>query len=426
MNPKRKGCLTVTRTRYKAAIIIALIFLILSSGAAAPAKVEIFSWWTGDGEEEGLQAIFKVFQRNYPGITIINATVAGGGGINAKTVLQTRMVGGTPPDSFQVHGGAELIESYVKTGMMEPLTGLVAEWGLGEGFDRRIMDMCSFKGEIYSIPLNVHRGNVLWYNRALLRKYHIQPPDSWAALIKACEKLHKAGVTPLSLGDRDKWEATQLFETVLAMTLGPEKYNGLWTGKTSFADPGMRRALDRFNQLVRYVNRDHPSLAWQGAIKMVYEGKAAFNLMGDWAEGYLKTLGGKPGRDFGWVALGGKGGSFMVIVDSFGLPRGAPHRAGAITWLKLVASVEGQDIFNPIKGSIPSRLDANRALYDPYLRSSMNDYSKLPLTPSIAHGSAAPQAFSGALDDLLNTYITGGETDQIFKKIQTAARDYLE
>jgi glucose/mannose transport system substrate-binding protein len=416
----------VAHFRYKWLIlIIALLLPFFSKADAAPDKVEIFSWWTGDWEEAGLQAVFKVFRRNYPGITIINATVAGGGGINAKTVLQARMVGGNPPDSFQVHGGAELIESYVKTGMMEPITGLLNEWGIRERFNRQILDLCSYNGEIYSIPVNVHRGNVLWYNRALLRKHHIKPPGSFAALQKACETLHKSGVTPIALGDRDKWEATQLFETVLVMTLGPGKYNGLWTGKTSFADPGLRLSLERFKQLVKYVNRDHPSLAWQGAIKKVYDGKAAFSVMGDWAEGYFKILGGKPGIDFGWVALGGKGGSFMAITDTFGLPKGAPHRTGAIAWLKLVASVGGQDTFNPLKGSIPSRLDGDRTLYDSYLRSSMEDFSKLPLTPSIAHGSAASQAFAGTLDDLLNNYIADGNTDQIIKRIQISVRDYL-
>lgn len=74
-------------------------------GVAAPDKVEIFSWWTGVGKEEGLEALIKLYKRNYPGIKFINATVAGDGGINAKSVLETWMVGGTPPDSFQVHGG---------------------------------------------------------------------------------------------------------------------------------------------------------------------------------------------------------------------------------------------------------------------------------------------------------------------------------
>ncbi|MGE5583844.1 MAG: ABC transporter substrate-binding protein [Bacillota bacterium] len=391
--------------------------------AAQTGKVIIFSWWIGGGEEEGLLALFKVFQRNFPRIEIVNATVAGGAGINAKSALQTRMVGGNPPDSFQVHGGAELVDTYVKTGMMEPLTRLLTEWGIRSKFNQQILDMCSYKGQIYSIPLDVHRSNVLWYNKAILRKHNIKPPATIPELIAACRQLSQSGITPLSLGDKNKWEATHLFETILIAELGPVKYNGLWKGKTSFNDPGVRRALTYFKELLRYVNKDHSTLTWQDATKMVFKNKAVFNIMGDWAEGYFKTLGGLPGKDFGWVPMGD---SFMVITDSFGLPKNAPHLKGAVAWLKTVASVEGQDIFNPIKGSIPSRLDANRVLYDPYQQKSMDDFNRLILTPSIVHGSAAPQGFSSTMNDIINSFIYDGDIEKALKNINQNVADYLE
>ena len=408
-------------------ISVIIIFILVSAtwgGASVQtSKVEIFSWWIGGGEEEGLFAIFKVMKRNYPAIEIINAAVAGGAGINAKAVLQTRMVCGNPPDSFQVHGGAELIDTYVKTGMMEPVTKLLDEWGVRDKFNPQILDMCSYKGEIYSIPLNVHRGNILWYNKAFLKKHNILPPGSVPELISACRRLAKSGAIALSLGDKNKWEATHLFETILVAKLGPIKYNGLWTGKTSFSDPGIRDALESFRELMKYVNHDHATLTWQDATQMVLTGKAAFNVMGDWAEGYLKTLGGTSGKEFGWVPVGN---NFMVITDSFGLPKDAPHYQGAVAWLKTVASVEGQDFFNPIKGSIPSRLDAKRKLYDLYQQKSMDDFVRLTLTPSIVHGSAAPQGFSNALDNILNTFIYDGNVENALQNIKQIVSDYLE
>ena len=74
------------------------------------ASLEIFSWWTGAGEEDGLLALIDVFNEKHPEIEIINAAVAGGAGTNAKAVLVSRMQGGDPPSTFQVHGGAELNE----------------------------------------------------------------------------------------------------------------------------------------------------------------------------------------------------------------------------------------------------------------------------------------------------------------------------
>ena len=53
-----------------------------------------------------------------PDVNIVNATVAGGGGSAARGVLQTRLAGGDPPDTWQVHPGFELIGQYVDPGFL--------------------------------------------------------------------------------------------------------------------------------------------------------------------------------------------------------------------------------------------------------------------------------------------------------------------
>ena len=405
--------------------LLVLLVFVLTPLAFADERVEIFSWWTGGGEEEGLLALLEFFSANYPDLELINATVAGGAGTNAKAVLKTRMVGGNPPDSFQVHGGAELIDTYVKTGLMQPITDILQEWGIKDKFNQQILELCSYQGELYAIPVNVHRGNVLWYNKALLAQYDLEEPTNLYTFVTALKQLAEQGVTPLALGDKNKWTATHLFECIMVATLGATKYNGLWDGTTSFNDPGIREALVVFGEIINYVNEDHAALTWQDASERVFSGKAVFNVMGDWAEGYFKTMGWTPGQEFGWIAVPGTRGSFMVITDCFGLPKGAPNPDGAKAWLKTIASVEGQDIFNPIKGSIPSRLDADQELYDPYLTDSMHDFTTAALTPSIAHGSAAPEGFITALHDALNQFITERDVEQTLHRIKKAAADFL-
>src|SRR5437879_1350660 len=49
-------------------------------------NVEIFSWWTGAGEKDGLAELFRIYNVHNPNVHIINATVAGGAGTNAKAV----------------------------------------------------------------------------------------------------------------------------------------------------------------------------------------------------------------------------------------------------------------------------------------------------------------------------------------------------
>lgn len=101
--------------------------------AAPSGKVEMFSWWTAGGEADGLNAMFDIYKKNYPGVEIINATVAGGAGTNAKAVLSTRLAGGDPPDSFQLHAGLE-VEKYEPEKYLQPLNDLYASEGWDKAF----------------------------------------------------------------------------------------------------------------------------------------------------------------------------------------------------------------------------------------------------------------------------------------------------
>ena len=407
-------------------LMVALLFVFSFSALAQDEEVEIFSWWTGGGEEEGLNALIELFNEEYPDVEVINATVAGGAGSNAKAVLKTRMVGGNPPDSFQVHGGAELVDTYVETGLMEPITDLLEEWGVKDKFNQQILEMSAYEGEYYSIPVNVHRSNATFYNKEVLAENDVEPPTDLASFKDALAKLDEAGVVPLALGDTNKWPAGQIFETLLVATLGPDGYNGLWDGSTTADDPAIREALVHFKDIMQYVNDDHSALTWQDATQMMHEGEAGFNIMGDWAEGYLKTLGWTPGEEFGWMPVPGTEGSFVVVTDTFGLPKGAPNPENAKKWLKTIASKEGQDTFNPIKGSIPARLDADKSKYDPYLTDTMNDFANDTLTPSIVHGSAAPEGFITAMNDTINSFITTGDVDQAFENFQANHEEYVQ
>jgi Binding-protein-dependent transport system inner membrane component/Bacterial extracellular solute-binding protein len=104
------------------------------------------SWWTTGDESAGLNALFDIYRAQNPGVEIVNATVAGGAGSNAKAVLKTRMLDGDPPDSFQVHMGHELIDTWVTTGYMEPLDSLYEEMGFNTAFPKELLEAASIDG----------------------------------------------------------------------------------------------------------------------------------------------------------------------------------------------------------------------------------------------------------------------------------------
>ncbi|MGH2541325.1 MAG: ABC transporter substrate-binding protein [Ardenticatenaceae bacterium] len=372
--------------------------------AAGEEQVEVFSWWTGGGEAAGLNAMIEVFNEQYPNIEFINAAVAGGAGTNARAVLATRLQAGDAPDSWQGHAGQELIGTYVAASQIEPLNFLYEEEGWMDVMPERLIPLISQDGNIYSVPVNIHRANVLWTNPKVLDEHGVTVPTTLDEWFAAMDQLKEAGMAaPLVMGEQ--WTAMHLFETILLATFGPEQYTALWNGELGWDSPEVTEAIETFDRVLSYTNADASALTWQDASQLVVDGTAAFNVMGDWAEGFFKELGLAPREDFGWAPVPGTTGTFQFLSDSFVLPVNAPHRESALAWLKVAGSKEGQDAFNPVKGSIPARGDADRSLYDEYLQSAMDDWASNEIVGSLAHGVVANDSWKSEIDTALGLFL---------------------
>ncbi|MEZ0074855.1 ABC transporter substrate-binding protein [Planotetraspora sp. GP83] len=386
-------------------------------GQAAQKKVEVFSWWTGPGEADGLKAMRGIFEKQNPNFTFFDAAVAGGSGDQARALLSSKLQANQPPDTFQSHAGAEQ-QGYIKAGKLESLNFLYDELKLKDVLPQQLIDQISVQGQVYSVPVNIHRSNVLWFNPSVLKTAGIAAaPKTVDEFIADLAKVKKAGKIPLSIGSQ--WTVVHLLESVLLGSLGTDAYNALWTANADWSNANVTKALGNFKTILSYAGT--PQEDWQPAAKQVADGEAAFNIMGDWAYGYFHNppdggLGKQSKTDFDWAASPGTDGTFMWLSDSFTLPKGAPNRNGAVAWLKVAASKEGQDAFNPLKGSIPARKDADKSLYKDYLAWSLEQWSADKLAGSIQHGVVANDAWRTAISDAVGLF----QQDQDVAKLQQA------
>jgi glucose/mannose transport system substrate-binding protein len=319
------------------------------------------------------------------------------------------MLGGDPPDSFQVHAGQELLGTWVVANRMEDLTPLYEEQGWFEAFPQGLIDQLSWEGGIYSVAVNIHRSNVMWYVPANLESWGITAPTTWAEFLEVCPSIQANGVTPLVVGEA--WTVNHLWESVALAVLGADGWNALWSGELDPAGAEVATVWNTFGQVLACTNikEDASGLSWQQAVDKVIAGEAAFNIMGDWAAGYMTTtLGLEPGTGFGWAAAPDTGGTFLWLSDSFGLPVGAPNRDATLAWLGVLGSVEGQNAFNPLKGSIPARIDAVSAapdLYNAYLQSAAADWASNTLAGSLVHGAAANERFMNDFNQVMEIFL---------------------
>src|SRR4029453_6577107 len=370
------------------------------SGSAAPTsagpvsgKFEFFSWWTGPGDSEGKDALLPLFKQQNPSITVVDAVVAGGSGTNAQAVLATRLQSNDPPDSYQRHAGAELLAD-IQAGKVKDLTALYDQEKWRDVFPKSLLDMITVEGKIYSVPVNIHRSNVLWYNPKFLE----QAP-----------KLKAAGVTPLTIGPL--WTQEHLLENVLLGELGPEKYAGLWNGSTDWESTEVKAALDMYTNVLKQSNLKQAAADWQPALDPIIEGDAAYNVMGDWANTYFLTAQKQAWEtDYNATTAPGTEGVFNFLSDSFTDPVGAKNEAATMAWLKLSGSKEGQDVFNPIKGSIPARTDSDASKYTGYSAIPFKDWSNTStkivgsLTHCVVANNAWKEDIETALSDILSSW----------------------
>jgi glucose/mannose transport system substrate-binding protein len=398
--------------------------LLGSATGARDGQVEIYSWWTGPGEEDGLHAMIGDFEAQNRGVHVVNAAVSGGAGSNAKAILASRLLANDPPDSYQRHAGRELADD-VRSGKVSDLTGLYDEQGWTSVLPRGLLDNLTIGGKLYAVPVNIHRANLIWYRPATLRALGIAaPPKTWSEFLQQARTIRAKGLVPLTVGP--EWTQKHLLETVLLGELGPDLYQDLWDGSGGWRRPDTRAALDMYHRVLAQSDVTSSAADWQPQLDRVTSGSAVYAVMGDWTYSYLaitKKLAWD--SDFAVAASPGTDGVFDFLSDSFTLPTGARHPDLARRWLIECGSVPGQDLFNPLKGSIPARTDVDAARYTGYLAWDLSQWRDphIRIVGSLTHGVVADNGWNAEIDTALQLFLQDGDRTRFADAVARAYED---
>lgn len=392
--------------------------------------LELYHWWTSGSEQAAINNLIDVYSDEYPDVKIINSPVSGGAGASMKALMKSLVLGGEAPDAFQIHAGYEM-KPYVDADLLDPITDLWEEEEWSGKFPDVVKSMVKFEGEYYAVPVNIHRVNVVFYNKHVFDEYGLSEPTTWSEFWNVCDTLEAEGVTPIALGDKNSWTSAHAFEQILASE-GIDFYQEFVNGEvTSASNTNLVGALDKFDKYLDYINEDWATLTWDQAASKVVTGDAAMTVMGDWANGTFKVSEKEYGTDYGAFPVPGTGNMFGLCIDAFEHPKGTSHPKNSLNWLKVVGSIEGQNAFNPIKGSIAARTDAPTGPYGPYQKDTMDDFGTVDyMYPSIVHGSGAPEAFAGDFGTIMSEFVTDRDVsstaESIVNTVNQSKDDYTK
>jgi glucose/mannose transport system substrate-binding protein len=393
---------------------------------APPTKLNIIHWWTSPSEAAALSALVKGFSEKYPEVTVVASVAPYGGDLRHVFPMIKRLKSeNQSPDAFQMFAGSAA-QVFFDADLLSPIDDVWAADKLEDVIPKVIRDMNKFNGHYYSVPVNVHRTNVVWYNKALLDRSKIDPDTltTWDGFFRAAETLKAGGVQdPIQMGVN--WTQTAVLEGIVASE-GIGVYQDWINGKITAADdPRLIKAFQTFARYLTYVNKDHESVGWDVAVRRVKDGEGAFCLMGDCAEGEFRTAHLKYGKDYGAFPVPGTQRMFGLGVDTFQHPHGPANPKNSVRWLSFAASRAGQDAFNPLKGSIPARTDADVTRYDAYQRLAIADLKATPaLYPTIA--SAVPESFKSRLGSILFEFTAGRDVKKAARETAEAARTRMD
>ncbi len=395
-----------------------------SEAAVEPVTIELYDLHINEPGKTLIADIIAEYEAAHPGVTI-EATVLENEALKAK--IATEMQAGNPPDLFQSWGGGVLAQQQ-EAGMVRAIDDDIADWK--DTMNSAAMSIYQVDGVQYGIPYNF--GLVgFWYNQDLFEQAGVAaPPATWSEFLDAVGKLKAAGITPIAVGAGDKWPA-MFWWAYLSLRAGGQAAleeaitTGDWTGD-AFVTAGaeLKKLIDMEPFQESFLAATYPQQA-----ATVGNGKAAMELMGQWAPGVEKDNSESKegiGDALGWFGFpgleGGAGAPTDVFggADGFAVGRDAPPEA--VDFLKFFVSLDVANRFASLNdGTLPPTNGAEKAVTDPFLTTVLEKRAESTFAQLYLDQATTPE-LGAAINDAIQGLFAGTLTpEQVSQAITDAA-----
>jgi raffinose/stachyose/melibiose transport system substrate-binding protein len=403
--------------------------------AAAAAKPVKISWWhitTNDPGKADFQAIADAYTKAHPNVTI-EITILENDAFKAK--LTTAMQAGTPPDLFQSWGGG-VLQEYAKSGLVQDLTPSLQQGGWGDSISQSGLGLYTTSGgKIYGVPWNLAMVGV-WYNKANFAKAGIAaPPKTWTELLDDASKLQAAGITPIALGDKDKWPGHFWWVYLALREGGKDAFVNAVNRTGKFSDPPYIQAGQKLDQLIQMnpFPEGFLGLTFLDHSAFMASGKAGFELMGQWTIDAQKNATEDKqglGENLAFATFptveGGTGDPSDVLGGADGIAVGKNAPPEAIDFLRFFTSLENQKTLTADGVVLPSVKGAETAIKDPLLKQVQSTASQAKYV-QLYYDQALPPAVGNTVNDQTQALFAGQSTPEaVAKAIEDSAATELK
>jgi raffinose/stachyose/melibiose transport system substrate-binding protein len=398
-----------------------------SSGSGNSSGKTTIEWWnitTTDPAKKLWAQRAKEFEAAHPDVKIKIVTLENEA---YKSKMTAQTASGKLPDIYHTWGGG-VLKQQVDAGLVEDLTDRVSSWT--KDFVPAALAAYKFDDKSYAVPFDI--GMVgFWYNKALFKQAKIDtPPTTWSGYLDAVKALKSAGITPIALAGKEKWPGMYYWAYLSMRVAGLEAMQKAATD-ADFTGDGFVKAGRHLKDLVALqpFQKGFLGAAYSepnGEAATMGNGKAAMELMGQWAPVVEKSSGKGLGTDLGFFSFpaveGGKGALTEVFGGGGGhaVRKGAPD--AAVEFLKFFAEKEFAEKLVTQTGLIPVSQAARSALTDPNLTAvsdALNSATGFQLYLDQAYAPAVGQE----INDSVAALIAGSKSpEQVTRSVTQVAK----
>ena len=307
---------------------------------------------TNPAPKAGFEAAVDAFRAANPDI---NVTV----NINDREAHKTAIrnfLSANPPDITAWYPGNRMAP-FVDAGQFEDISDLWAsDPNLSKNFEA-IKPTMTRDGKQWGVPYSYYQWGV-YFRADIFAKNNISKPSTWNELLKACDVLKAAGVTPFTIGTKYLWTAAGVFDYLNLRTNGYAVHNDLTAGKIAYTDARIKKTFNNWKTMLdrcSFVD-NHATMSWQDAVAPFANGEAAMYVMGNFSVAAYKDAGLKDEQIdfFQFPSIqAGLPRAEEAPADALFIPSGAKNKAEARKFLSFIAKPDIQGEWNKTIGQLP-------------------------------------------------------------------------
>lgn len=288
-------------------------------------KLVVWDQFYRDVESQVMETLNAEFEAAHPGVKIERVVKTLD---DLKVTLKLALSQSDGPDVAQVNQGRSDMGAMVQADLLLPLNDYAARFKWDERFSSSVASRNSFtpdgktfgQGNLYGVSPTAEVVGV-YYNKGIFEANGWKVPTTFDEFTQLLADIKAKGITPISFGSLDGWNAIHEWSAVQHLLVGPEYINNFVYGvnNATFDTPENQEAARIMQEWVDkgYFSDGFSGIGYDDSNKLFKAGQGAMTITGSWLAGELIN---DTDQTFGFFLLPANPGQTRLAIGGVGIP----------------------------------------------------------------------------------------------------------